>query len=176
VVSHGKPDSAQGELFDVPLTGSSAEPVLMALKPQFYDLIWAGLKTHEFRRRFIEDCEVRWFVYLASPQSRLAAVIDLGPAVVDAPERIAAIAEAARPGNGASVLEYVKDLDRAFAIPILHVTEYRGIPVEELRDELGDFQPPQGFVRLARRHRLLAVCERMTESAPVRSIRVHAGQ
>jgi predicted transcriptional regulator len=70
----------------------------MALKPEFYDLIWAGLKTHEFRRRFVEDRAVRWFVYLTAPVSRLAAVIDLGPAVVDAPGRIAAIAETARPG------------------------------------------------------------------------------
>jgi hypothetical protein len=31
-----------------------------------------------------------------------------------------------RPGNGASVLEYVRDLDRAFAIPILGVSEYPG--------------------------------------------------
>jgi predicted transcriptional regulator len=117
VVASSKPVRAQGELFDVPLGGTGAEPVLMALKPEFYDLIWARLKTHEFRRRFVEDRAVRWFVYLTAPVSRLAAVIDLGPAVVDAPGRIAAIAEAARPGNGASVLAYVRDLDRAFAIP-----------------------------------------------------------
>ena len=37
----------------------------------------------------------------SSPQrhARLAAVIDLGPAIVDVPERIAAIAEAARSGK-----------------------------------------------------------------------------
>ena len=53
-----------------------------------------------------------WFVYLNAPVSRLAAVIDLGPAVADAPEQIAAIAERARAGNGPSVLEYVQDLKR----------------------------------------------------------------
>ncbi|HEX6452029.1 MAG TPA: hypothetical protein VF060_21525 [Trebonia sp.] len=41
-----------------------------------------------------------------------------------------------RPGNGASVLEYVRDLHRAFAIPILGVTEYSGLSAEELRAEL----------------------------------------
>ena len=138
----------------------AAEPVLMALNPEFYELIWRGLKTHEFRRRFLEDRPVRCFVYLNAPVSRLAAVIDLGPAIVDAPERVAAIAEAARPGNGASVLEYVGDLERAFAIPVLSVTEYPGLPVAELRAELGDFHPPQGYVRLAQHRQLLAVCER----------------
>jgi predicted transcriptional regulator len=150
-----------------------AEPVLMALKPEFYELIWRGLKTHEFRRRFLEDRPVRWFVYLNAPVSRLAAVIDLGPAVVEVPERIAAIAEAARPGNGGSVLEYVRDLDRAFAIPILRVTEYPGVPVAELRAELGAFHPPQGYVRLAQHRPLLEACEKMSAQPPLRMLRVH---
>jgi predicted transcriptional regulator len=163
----------QEGLFAAAECGGGAEPVLMALNPEFYELIWQGRKTHEFRRRFVEGRPARWFVYLNAPVSRLAAVIDLGPAIVDVPERVAAIAEAARPGNGASVLEYVRDLERAFAIPIMAVTEYPGLPVAELRAELGAFHPPQGYVRLGRHRRLLAVCERMTADAPVRVLRVH---
>jgi predicted transcriptional regulator len=146
----------------------------MALNPEFYELMWRGLKTHEFRRRFLADRPVRWFVYLNSPVSRLAAVIDLGPAVVDVPERIAAIAEAARPGNGRSVLEYVRDLDRAFAMPILSVAEYPGVSAARLRGELGAFHPPQGYVRLSSHPRLLAVCEKMAAEDPVRTLRMHS--
>ena len=54
-----------------------AEPVLMALHAGYYELIWRGLKTHEFRRRFLEGRPARWFVYLNAPVSRLTAVIDL---------------------------------------------------------------------------------------------------
>jgi len=151
----------------------SAEPVLMALNAEFYELIWQGRKTHEFRRRFLEGRPVRWFVYLNAPVSRLAAVIDLGPAIVDAPERIAAIAEATRPGNGASVLAYVRDLDRAFAIPIFHVAEYPGLSAADLRAELGSFHPPQGYVRLAQHRQLLAVCEKAAAGTPARQLRVH---
>jgi predicted transcriptional regulator len=163
----------QGELFATAGGEAGAEPVLMALHAQFYELIWRGLKTHEFRRRFLEGRPVRWFVYLNAPVSRLAAVIDLGPAIVDVPERIAAIAETSRPGNGASVLEYVRDLDRAFAIPILHVAEFAGLAAEDLRAELGSFHPPQGYVRLLEHPRLLAVCEKAAADAPVRQFRVH---
>jgi predicted transcriptional regulator len=156
-----------------PVNGDSdEEPVLMALKPEFYELIWEGQKTHEFRRRFLRDRPVRWFVYLTDPVSRLSAVISLGPAIVDMPERIAEIAEAARPGNGASVLAYVQDLAEAFAIPILSVTEYAGVPATGLRAELGAFHPPQGYVRLARNRSLLAVCERMASGNPLRELRV----
>jgi predicted transcriptional regulator len=159
-----------GELFPVAVA-MSPEPVLMTLKPRFYDLIWQGRKTYEFRRRFLEGRPARWFVYLAAPVSRLTAVIDLAPAVAGPPEQIAAIAERMRPGNGASVLDYVKDTARAYALPILGVTEYPGISDADLAAELGGFHPPQGYVRLTRHHQLLALCERMTAAAPVRELR-----
>lgn len=163
----------QQELFGDVGLGTNAEPVLMALHAEYYELIWHGLKTHEFRRRFLEGRPARWFVYLNAPVSRLSAVIDLGPAVVDAPEQIAAVAERAWEGNGASVLEYVKDLERAFAIPILHVTEYPGLSAEQLRGELGAFHPPQGYVRLNQHRRLLTVCEMIAAEIPVREMLVH---
>jgi len=66
------------ELFAASDSEAGAEPVLMALNAEFYELIWRGQKTHEFRRRFLEEGRpVRWFVYLNAPMSRLAAVIDL---------------------------------------------------------------------------------------------------
>jgi len=175
VITGKRSGPLQRELFAAPGT-SGAEPVLMALKPEFYELIWQGRKTHEFRRRFLCDCPVRWFLYLTAPVSRLMAVIGLGPAIADVPERIAAIAEAARPGNGASVLAYVRCLDRAFAIPILDVTEYPGLPAGDLQAELGGFHPPQGYVRLAQDPVLLAVCERMASAGPVRELSVHPRQ
>lgn len=89
------------------------------------------------------------------------------------PQQIAAIAERARPGNGAGVLEYVRDLERAFAIPILHVTEYPGMSADELREHLGSFHPPQGYVRLNQHPALPAVCEKGAAETPVRKMPVH---
>ena len=83
------------------------------------------------------------------------------------------IAERARQGNGSSVLEYVGDLDRAFAIPILHVAEYPGLSAAQLNDELGAFHPPQGYVRLSKHPPLLAVCEKVASDMPVRQMTVH---
>lgn len=165
--------AGQLDLFGETTPDAVPEPVLMALHAEYYGLIWQGAKTHEFRRRFLEGRPVRWFVYLNAPVSRLAAVIDLGPAVVGSPDEIAGIAERMRPGNGASVLDYVQDLDRAFAIPIHGVTEYPGLSAEELRVELGAFHPPQGYVRLAQHPELMAVCEKVTAEVPVRAITVH---
>lgn len=166
-------DWQQQDLFGGAGDVRAPEPILMALHAEYYDLIWQGLKTHEFRRRFLEGRPTRWFVYLNAPVSRLGAVIDLGPAVVDKPEAIAAIAERARPGNGASVLEYVQDLERAFAIPILRVREYPGLSIDELRAELGRFHPPQGYIRLNQHPELLRVGEKLVAGDPARQMSVH---
>lgn len=148
------------------------EPVMMALHQEYYDLIWAREKAYEFRKRFLEGRATRWYVYLNAPVSRLAAVIDLAPAVAGSPEEIANIAERMREGNGASVLSYVRGLERAYALPIVQAVEYPGLSVEELRTELGQFHPPQGYIRLNNHPDLLAVCEKVAAESPVRSITV----
>lgn len=64
-------------------------------------------------------------------------------------------------------------MERAFAIPILHVSEYTGLSADELRDELGRFNPPPGYVRLSRHPRMLRLCEKLAADAPIRQITVH---
>jgi predicted transcriptional regulator len=175
-VTIDSPNPGQASLFgedDPTVATAQGEPVLMALHVEYYELIWERLKTHEFRRRFLEGRAAQWFVYLNAPVSRLAAVIDLGPTVVDTPDRIAAIAERTRAGNGASVLEYVRDLDRAYAIPILRVREYPELTLEQVRAELGEFHPPQGYVRLRKHPGMLAMCEKVMADSPTREIIVH---
>ena len=71
------------------------------------------------------------------------------------------------------VLEYVRDLERAFAIPILRVSEYPGLSADDLRDELGQFHPPQGYVRLAHHPEMLAVCEKAAAEESIRRMTVH---
>lgn len=146
------------------------ERVLMSLNPQYYELIWQGLKRHEFRRRFLTDRPTTWFVYLTAPVSKLAAVIDLDTAILDTPARIAEIAEQARIGNGESVYEYLKDLERGFALPIRKVREYAGFTAEELTGMLGSFHPPQGYTLLDRHPALASVCAKLTAAEVVREL------
>lgn len=146
------------------------ERVMMSLNPEYYELIWQGLKRYEFRRRYLADRPTTWFVYLTTPVSKLAAVIDLDPAVVDAPRRIAEIAEQVRVGNGDSVHEYLKDLERGFAIPIKQVREYPGFTAEELAGMLGSFHPPQGYTRIDRNPALASLCDKLVATDVVREL------
>lgn len=149
-----------------------ATPVLMSLNPVYYELIWQGQKRHEFRRRYLAGRRTRWHVYLTAPVSRLAAVIDLDEAIIDTPERIAQLAEQARLGNGASVLEYLTGRPRGFALPIRQVREYHGFSAGELAELLGAFHPPQGYTLVDGNPALAAVCDKLTSTGPVRELTV----
>ena len=151
--------------FDLPV-----ERVLMSLNPEYYELIWQRLKRHEFRRRYLADRPTTWFVYLTAPVSKLAAVIDLDDAVVASPARIAEIAEQARVGNGASVFEYLKDLENGFALPIKKVREFPGFTAEELTGMLGKFHPPQGYTLVDKNPALAGVCDKLVSAEPVREL------
>jgi predicted transcriptional regulator len=156
-----------GADLDIPV-----ERVMMSLNPEYYELIWQGLKRHEFRRRYVNNRPTRWFVYLTAPVSKLAAVIDLDTAIVDTPARIAAIAEQARTGNGESVYEYLKDLERGFAIPIMTVREYPGFTAEDLAGQLGSVHSPQGYTLINRNPALADVCDKLTSDDVVRELAV----
>ncbi len=146
------------------------EPVLMSLNPGYYELMWQGLKRHEFRRRYLAGRPTTWYAYLTAPVSRLSAVIDLDEAISDAPQRIAEIAEQARVGNGASVYEYLQGLERGYALPVTRIREYAGFSAAELTDMLGSFHPPQGYTLVARHPAWLAVCEKLTSTNTVREM------
>jgi predicted transcriptional regulator/transcriptional regulator with XRE-family HTH domain len=131
----------QTDLFGTEPLERPAERVLMSLNSEYYELIWQGLKTHEFRRRYLAGRPTTWFVYLTAPTSTLAAVIELDEAVVESPRAIADIAERANTGNGASVFAYLEDLERGYALPIRTVREYEGFTAERLDTMLDGFIP-----------------------------------
>lgn len=148
--------------------------VLMSLDPQYYELFWRGEKQHEFRRRFLRGQAVTWYVYLTAPAARLAPVIELDPAIIDTPKRIAAIAEAVRPGNGASVRDYLArdGHDHGFALPVRAIREYAGFSREELADMHGGFHPPQGYTLINRHPDLAAVCDKLTGTGLLREMTI----
>ncbi|QIZ37238.1 hypothetical protein [Saccharopolyspora sp. ASAGF58] len=160
----------QDGLFDTADATLTPERVLMSLNPEYYKLIWQRLKRHEFRRRFLQGRPTTWYVYLTTPLSTLAAVIDLDEAIVDTPRSIADLAEQARVGNGASVFEYLQDLKRGFALPIKNVREYAGFTADELADMLGGFHPPQGYILIDKHPTWAGVCDKLISTDVVREL------
>lgn len=59
-----------------------ADYILMSLKPHFYQLILAGKKKHEFRRRF-PDKPVNAFIYVTQPVGAVKALLELDNPIKD---------------------------------------------------------------------------------------------
>lgn len=97
-------------------------------------------------------------------------MIDLDQAVVDTPTRIAELAEQAKKGNGESVYEYLKDLERGFALPIKKVREFPGFTAEELAGMLGSFHPPQGYTLVDKKPALVGLCDKLMSAHTVREL------
>lgn len=53
-----------------------ADYILMSLKPHFYQLILAGKKKHEFRKRF-PDKPINAFIYVTQPVGAVKALLEL---------------------------------------------------------------------------------------------------
>jgi predicted transcriptional regulator len=160
----------QTDLFGAEQLERPAERVLMSLNPEYYELIWQRLKTHEFRRRYLAGRSTTWFVYLTAPVSTLAAVIELDEAVVDTPRAIADIAERANPGNGTSVYAYLEDLERGYALPIRTVREYEGFTAEQLSTMLDGFHPPQGYTLIDKHPKWVHVCDQLIQQPVARDL------
>jgi predicted transcriptional regulator len=152
------------------VTTRPATRVLMALEPAFYDLMWARAKRHEFRRRFLTGTPVSWLVFLNAPTSALAAVIDLAPAIVDEPRRVADLAERARTGNGASVYAYLRDQSHGYAMPITRVREYPALPLLVLREQNLDFEQPRGYTVVDADSPLASIYDTFTANPPLREL------
>jgi predicted transcriptional regulator len=160
----------QTDLFGTEHLERPAERVLMSLNPEYYELMWQRLKTHEFRRRYLANRPTTWFVYLTVPTSKLAAVIELDEAVVDTPRAIADIAERANPGNGESVHAYLQDLERGYALPIRTVCEYEGFSADQLASMMDGFHPPQGYTLIDKHPKWVRVCDQLVQTPVVREL------
>lgn len=145
-----------------------AERVVMSLDQQWLQLMFTGEKCHEFRKRFVRGVATEWFVYLTAPTSRLAAIVDLDPAIEGTPEEIGAVAELTKAGNGASVEAYLSQRGSGVALPIRRVREFEGFSAATLAERLGSWHPPQGYMRLAQNRELATICDELPSTGLVR--------
>lgn len=146
------------------------ERVLMSLKPEYYELMWQGLKTHEFRRRYLKGQPTTWYVYLTAPLSKLTAVIDLDEAVVGPPRSLADIAERTNPGNGESVYAYLEDVELGHAMPIRTIREYPGFTADGLATMLDGFETPHGYTLVDEHAAWARACDLLTQAPVVREL------
>lgn len=125
--------------------------LFLSIRPEYVEKIFRGEKQVELRRRRPRSCPGDWIaVYSTMPLKELVGIVQVADVRVAHPD---SLWRNVRQIAGLSRSDYASYFDgakRAIGImlenPILLSTP---IPLDELRQEWPDFQPPQGFRYLA---------------------------
>lgn len=145
----------------------SQTEVLLSLADEYWQLICDGTKQYEYRRVYRRD-RTRAFIVTTGTSSGLVGYLEFSEPIIKPPSEIAALAEAARPGNGTSVYEYMSDRSLGFAIPIRQRFIGPRILIQDLRRQVGPIPVPQSYLLVHRNpslegflHSWMKKCERL---------------
>lgn len=128
--------------------------LLMSLKQQYHSMIENGLKRYEYRRKFV-DFPVNAYIYISYPVMKIMSYIEFGRPIIGSPKSIAKIAENDELGSGSRILNYLCGLKEGYAIPIIKFTRIKEVSLEEIRKVIPNFMPPQSYMYMSKKIRLL---------------------
>ncbi len=146
--------------FSVKNDGMKELYLLLSLRPPYYYQMKAGTKKYEYRRKFVHQPTTTFLYIGASPADPLSgsipAKVQFGVPIVDHPSRIGELAEGQKPGSSASILAYMAEREKGYAIPVLSVEEIETVRLTELKARFPRFCPPQSYLVLNNYPDLLA--------------------
>lgn len=122
-------------------------PLLIALKPQYADMVFEGLKTAELRRRIPSHVRNRdVYIYVSSPAMELRGGFRVGEIWTGSPDEIWTTVSHAAGVSKQTFNDYYDGLNVAFALEILDVWEFANpIPLGRLRERIPAFVVPQSY-------------------------------
>ena len=122
-------------------------PLLLSLKPYYANLIFAGRKKAELRRRIASGIEGRdAFIYVSSPVKQLRGGFRLGHVWQDSSEEVwnevSELAGVDKRGFDA----YYEGREIAYALQVTDVWEYENpVDLDKLRNLFSNFSVPQSW-------------------------------
>ena len=121
--------------------------LILSLKPNYADLIFDGLKTAEFRKRFSKSFENRKiFVYVSSPVKQIRGGFQVENVLRGSPEEVwHKVSEVA--GIDKSDFDtYYSEREVAYALRITNIWECKNpVSLETLRRKFDKFVVPQSW-------------------------------
>jgi len=125
----------------------TTQPLFLSLKPYYADLIFAGRKKAELRRRIASDIEGRdVFIYVSSPVKQLRGGFRVGQVWRGSPEEVwnevSELAGVDKRGFDA----YYEGCEIAYALQVTDVWEYENpVDLNRLRKRFPNFVAPQSW-------------------------------
>ena len=125
----------------------SATPLLLSLRPCFADLVFAGLKRAELRRRFAREAENRnVYIYVTSPERQLRGGFRVENVWTGTPEEVWSEVSKLAGVDKTDFDAYYRGSTVAHALKISDVWEYANpMDLEKLRTRFEKFVVPQSW-------------------------------
>lgn len=120
--------------------------VLLSIKPEFAEMIFAGTKKFEFRRTVFKNPDVKTVVvYASSPVQKVIGEFEIEKIINDELEALWAQTKKYAGIDEISFFNYFSDKDSGYAIKIKNTKKYKKALC--LRKDF-KISPPQSFVYL----------------------------
>lgn len=132
--------------------------VMLSLQEDYYKQMLEGRKKYEYRTRYIKEESVA-YIYISRTLKKIVAKIEFGKPIIGIAKDIAMISETENPGSYDSIIEYMHN-GIGYAIPINKIIPIKEITLEEIKDSLPDFVPPQSYYILDNNVELLELLEK----------------
>lgn len=125
----------------------TTQPLLLSLKPRYADLIFAGRKKAELRRRIASGIEGRdVFIYVSSPVMQLRGGFRVGHVWQGSPEEVWNEVSEIAGVNKRDFDAYYAECKIAYALQITDVWEYENpVDLSKLRNRFSNFSVPQSW-------------------------------
>ena len=125
----------------------TAQPLLFSLKPRYADLIFAGRKKAELRRRIASGIEGRnVFIYVSSPVRQLRGGFRVGEVWCGSPEEVWNKISELAGVDKRDFDAYYAGCEIAYALQITDVWEYENpADLNRLRKRFPNFVVPQSW-------------------------------
>jgi predicted transcriptional regulator len=121
------------------------EAILLSIKPEYSELIFAGIKLYEFRKRMPKITPKKIVVYATSPTMEVLGEIEVKGLIVGSPTKVWEMTKKDAGISRSQYRDYFKGCKMAFAFELGQINKYN--PPKSLID-FGITNPPQSFVYL----------------------------
>ncbi len=119
--------------------------ILMSIHKEPFEALLDGRKKHEFRRRFYlsEPCQVVF--YVSSPTQAICGVGIFDRPIRGKPDELAKIIKKHSFSSPENLRRYLEGVSFGWALPLTKIKKVQLITLDELREDMPKFRPPQSY-------------------------------
>lgn len=129
--------------------------ILLSLREQYFNSILNGTKLYEYRKVYKKE-KSKAIIYISKTKKNIAGIIEFGKPIIDTSENISKLAQINGDSEYQSMIQYLGENKKGYAIPINKVYIFEeSLPVDLIKEKGIKFIAPQSYSDLKNNKDLL---------------------